>query len=91
MVEDEAAQRQLLFDYLTRHGYRVTGFQSGVGLRRLVEREMPALVRFLYEQAMGQLDPNRAGELGALGGLGAPSAPDAPEAPKVSGGPAPGG
>lgn len=44
VVEDEAAQRQLLFDYLTRHGYRVTGFQSGVGLRRLVEREMPALV-----------------------------------------------
>ena len=44
VVEDEAAQRQLLFDYLTRHGYRVTGFQSGVSLRRLVEREMPALV-----------------------------------------------
>ena len=43
VVEDEAAQRQLLFDYLTRHGYRVTGFQSGAGLRRLVEREMPAL------------------------------------------------
>jgi hypothetical protein len=41
--------------------------------------EMPALVRFLYEQAMGQLDPNRAGALGALGGLGAASAPDAPE------------
>jgi len=33
VVEDEAAQRQLLFDYLTKHGYRVTGFQSGVGLR----------------------------------------------------------
>ena len=44
VVEDEAAQRQLLFDYLTKHGYRVTGFQSGVGLRHLVEREMPALV-----------------------------------------------
>jgi hypothetical protein len=27
--------------------------------------EMPAFVRFLYEQAMGQLDPNRAGLLGA--------------------------
>jgi hypothetical protein len=27
--------------------------------------EMPAVVRFLYEQAMGQLDPNRAGPLGA--------------------------
>jgi len=32
--------------------------------------EMPAFLRFLYEQAMGQLDPNRAGVLGA---------PDAPE------------
>jgi hypothetical protein len=56
--------------------------------------EMPALVRFLYEQAMGQLDPDRAGALGALGGLGAlvaPYAPDAPEGsvPKVNGEPAP--
>jgi hypothetical protein len=56
--------------------------------------EMPALVRFLYEQAMGQLDPNRAGALGALGGLGAlgaPSTPDAAEGavPKVNGEPAP--
>jgi hypothetical protein len=34
--------------------------------------EMPALVRFLYEQAMGQLDPNRAGP------------PRQPEAPKRS-------
>jgi hypothetical protein len=52
--------------------------------------EMPALVRFLYEQAMGQLDPNRASALGALGGLGAlgvPSAPGAPEGsvPKLNG------
>ena len=59
--------------------------------------EMPALVRFLYEQAMGQLDPNRAGApgapgvLGALGALGAPYAPDAPEGslPKVNSEPAP--
>jgi hypothetical protein len=51
--------------------------------------EMPALVRFIYEQAMGQLDPNRAGALSALGGLGGPYAPDAPEAslPKVNRGP----
>jgi hypothetical protein len=50
--------------------------------------EMPALVRFLYEQAMRQLDPNRAG---ALGGLGAPYAPDAPEGlvPKANREPAP--
>src|SRR5438046_405754 len=54
--------------------------------------EMPALVRFLYEQAMGQLDPNRAGALAALGGLGAPSAADGPagSVPKVGGEPATG-
>ena len=53
--------------------------------------EMPALVRFLYEQAMGQLDPNRAGALGGLGAPGTPSALDAPEGsvPKVNGEPAP--
>jgi len=44
VVEDEPAQRQLLLDYLSKQGYRVTGFESGVGLRRLVERELPTLV-----------------------------------------------
>ena len=44
VVEDEPAQRQLLLDYLTKQGFRVTGFESGVGLRRMVERELPALV-----------------------------------------------
>src|SRR6266513_2200877 len=44
VVEDEAAGRQLLTGYLTARGYRVTAFASGVGLRRLVERELPALV-----------------------------------------------
>ena len=44
VVEDEPAQRQLLLDYLTKQGYRVTGFESGAGLRRLVERELPTLV-----------------------------------------------
>ena len=29
VVEDEAAQRQLLLDYLSRQGFRVTGFESG--------------------------------------------------------------
>ena len=38
VVEDEPAQRQLLLDYLTKQGFRVTGFESGVGLRRMVER-----------------------------------------------------
>src|SRR5512143_2212255 len=44
VVEDEATQRQILLDYLTKQSYRVTGVESGVGLRRLVERELPALV-----------------------------------------------
>jgi DNA-binding response OmpR family regulator len=44
VVEDEMAQRQLLLNYLTRQGYKVTCYESGSGLRRLIEREMPALV-----------------------------------------------
>ena len=44
VVEDEATQRQLLLDYLAKHNFRVSGAEDGVGLRRLVERELPALV-----------------------------------------------
>jgi DNA-binding response OmpR family regulator len=44
IVEDEAAGREMLSTYLTARGYRVTATASGAGLRRLVEREMPALV-----------------------------------------------
>jgi two-component system phosphate regulon response regulator OmpR len=44
VVEDEPAQRQLLLDYLSRQGFRVTGFESGLGLRSLIARELPALV-----------------------------------------------
>jgi DNA-binding response OmpR family regulator len=44
VVEDEAAQRQLLVDYLSRQNFRVTGAEGGGALRRLVERDMPALV-----------------------------------------------
>jgi DNA-binding response OmpR family regulator len=44
IVEDEAAGREMLSTYLTARGYRVTATASGGGLRRLVEREMPALV-----------------------------------------------
>jgi DNA-binding response OmpR family regulator len=44
VVEDEAAQRQLLVDYLGRQNFRVTGAEAGATFRRLVEREMPALV-----------------------------------------------
>ena len=44
VVEDEAAQRQLLVEYLGKHNFRVTGVDGGPALRRLVDRELPALV-----------------------------------------------
>src|SRR5262249_8135985 len=44
VVEDEATQRQLLVEYLTRQNFRVTGVDGGTALRRLCERELPALV-----------------------------------------------
>jgi DNA-binding response OmpR family regulator len=44
VVEDEATQRRLLVDYLSRQNFRVSGIDGGVALRKLVEREMPALV-----------------------------------------------
>jgi DNA-binding response OmpR family regulator len=44
VVEDEAMQRQMLADYLARQNFRVTGLADGAALRRLVERELPALV-----------------------------------------------
>src|SRR5262249_54098694 len=42
--EDEAAQRHLLVEYLGKHNFRVTGVDGGPALRRLVERELPAVV-----------------------------------------------
>jgi len=44
VVEDEAVQRQMLADYLARQNFRVSALGDGVALRRLVERELPALV-----------------------------------------------
>ena len=44
VVEDEAVQRHLLVDYLTRQNFRVSGADGGTALRKLVEREMPSLV-----------------------------------------------
>ena len=44
VVEDEATQRQLLVDYLSRQNFRVGGVDGGVGLRKLVGLELPALV-----------------------------------------------
>ncbi len=44
VVEDEATQRQLLVDYLDKQNFRVSGADGGTALRRLIERELPALV-----------------------------------------------
>jgi DNA-binding response OmpR family regulator len=44
VVEDEATQRQLLVDYLGRQNFRVSSADGGTALRRLVERELPAVV-----------------------------------------------
>jgi DNA-binding response OmpR family regulator len=44
IVEDEATQRQLLVDYLSRQNFRVSGAQAGSDLRRIVQRDRPALV-----------------------------------------------
>jgi two-component system phosphate regulon response regulator OmpR len=44
VVEDEPVQRQILADYLARQNFRVSALDDGAALRRLVERELPALV-----------------------------------------------
>jgi len=44
VVEDEATQREVLVEYLTRQGFRVSAAGEGPALRRLIEHEMPALV-----------------------------------------------
>src|SRR5256885_14037139 len=44
VVEDEATQRQLLVEYLSRHNFRVSGAEDGDALRKLVQLELPALV-----------------------------------------------
>jgi DNA-binding response OmpR family regulator len=44
VVEDEAVQREMLADYLARQNFRVSALADGAALRRLAERELPALV-----------------------------------------------
>src|SRR3954451_21664474 len=44
VVEDEATQRDLLVDYLSRHQFRVNGVENGAALRDLVVRLLPSLV-----------------------------------------------
>jgi two-component system phosphate regulon response regulator OmpR len=44
VVEDEATQRQLLVDYLDKQNFRVSSADGGTALRKLIERELPAVV-----------------------------------------------
>lgn len=44
VVEDEAFQRETLIEFLGGNQYRTSGVESGAALRKLVERDPPALV-----------------------------------------------
>ena len=44
VVEDEAFQRETLIDFLNENDYRTSGVDSGAALRKLVEKDPPALV-----------------------------------------------
>ncbi|WP_439610311.1 response regulator [Reyranella sp.] len=44
VVEDEAFQRDTLIDFLNENQYRTSGVDSGAALRKLVEKDPPALV-----------------------------------------------
>ena len=44
VVEDEATQRTMLVDYLTRQGFQVTGLTDGAALRRTLVSVTPALI-----------------------------------------------
>lgn len=44
VVEDEPAQRQLLADYLAKHGFAVATAENGAALRRHVEAGAPDIV-----------------------------------------------
>jgi DNA-binding response OmpR family regulator len=44
VVEDEPVQRRMLADYLELQNFQVSALDDGGALRRLVERELPALV-----------------------------------------------
>jgi len=44
VVEEDVEQRQRLIDYLERQNFRVSTAEDGAVIRRLVERDTPALV-----------------------------------------------
>src|SRR5215207_8974243 len=44
VVEDEAYQRQIIVEFLGRHGLRPTALASGAELKRLAQQSMPDVV-----------------------------------------------
>ncbi len=44
VVEDEATQRTLLVNYLTRQGFDATGVADGTAMRRALQRDEPMLI-----------------------------------------------
>ncbi len=44
VVEDEQFQRETLVDFLEENGFRASGVESGAALRKMVEKDPPALV-----------------------------------------------
>jgi len=44
VVEDEQFQRETLIDFLEENGYRASGVETGAALRKIVEKDPPALV-----------------------------------------------
>lgn len=54
VVEDEVFQREALVAYLTTNGYRASGVESGAALRKLVEKDPPALVLLDLHLAGGE-------------------------------------
>src|SRR6516225_26899 len=64
VVEDEAVQRQMLADYLGRQNFRVSALGDGAALRRLVERELPALV--MLDVGLARWLRERSGRVGII-------------------------
>ncbi|MBV9836273.1 MAG: response regulator [Alphaproteobacteria bacterium] len=54
VVEDEIFQREALIAYLSTNGYRASGVENGSALRKLVEKDPPALVLLDLHLAGGE-------------------------------------
>ena len=64
VVEDEATQRQLLCDYLDKQNFRVSPADGGIALRRVLERELPALVLLRPRIERTRIDQTRIRPMG---------------------------